>query len=376
MLFFVRCHHVEFALLTGSALLSVALTLAVGALGWFIASKLGLSAPAMLGSMLAVGITNALFGYAEMPGEVRVVAQSVSGAFIAMSMSRKDVANMKRLIVPMLLLFAMFTVNTLVVGTVLHTVFGMNIYTALFGSVAGGIADISMIAMDFEQCDASEVAFLQTSRLVAVLLFFPSWITFMCRNEPEEEVGEGMLGAQSGIETPPAVARIFGTGKRQVVVTFVCCLCFGIIGKLSGMPAGTIVFAMIGTAAINLSFGCCRMPMQTKRCAQLLAGSLVGSTIDSETFSNLASAVGPVVLLLVSYWIVNFVYSHICARFKLLDLRSAMFASAPGGASDMALIAADLGANLAKIATIQMTRAIYAVAVMPTVVLLFAQLFV
>lgn len=365
----------ESALLTGSAALSVALTLAVGALGWFVASKLGFAAPAMLGSMLAVGITNALFGYAEMPSEVRVLAQSVSGAFIAMNMSRKDVANMRRLIVPMLLLFAMFTVNTLVMGTALHVFFGMNIYTALFGSVAGGIADISMIAMDFEQCDASEVAFLQTTRLVAVLLIFPSWITFMCRNEPPEELSDGMMGVQSDIVTPPAVARVFGTGKRQVVVTFLCCLCFGILGKLSGMPAGTIVFAMVGTAAINLSFGCCRMPMQTKRCAQLLAGSLVGSTISAETFSSLSTTVAPVILLLVSYWIVNFVYSRICSHFHLLDLRSAMFASAPGGASDMALIAADLGANLAKIATIQMTRAIYAVAVMPTVVLLFAQLF-
>lgn len=38
----------------------------------------------------------------------------------------------------------------------------------------------------------------------------------------------------------------------------------------------------------------------------------------------------------------------------------------------MALIAADLNADLAKIAAIQIIRAVCAVAVMPTVVLLFA----
>ena len=115
--------------------------------------------------------------------------------------------------------------------------------------------------------------------------------------------------------------------------------------------------------------------MGTKRCAQLLAGSLVGSAMSSDTFSSLTTSLVPVALLFASYWLLNFVFTQICRHWRLMDTKSAMFASAPGGASDMALIAADLDADLAKIAAVQVMRAVYAVAVMPTVVLLFGRLF-
>lgn len=353
------------------SVLPVALTLAVGVAGWWVADRLGLSAPAMLGSMVAVGLTNALFGYAQMPTEVRVFAQSISGSFIAMSVRHKDIANARKLIVPVSILFAMLTANTLIMGTVLHLVCGIDIYTALFSCVAGGVTDISMIAMDF-QADASEVALMQTSRLVAVLLFFPAWIKFLCRDE------EGAEREEEGPEParePSAFARRLGTGRRRTAFTICVALAFGIAGKLSGVPAGTMVFALFGVAALNLSLGCCHMPMGTKRMAQLLAGSLVGSTVSSETFSSLGTSLVPVALLFLSYWALNYVFTQICRRWRLMDVKSAMFASAPGGASDMALIAADLDADLAKIAAVQVMRATYAVAVMPTVVLLFGRLF-
>lgn len=60
-------------------------------------------------------------------------------------------------------------------------------------------------------------------------------------------------------------------------------------------------------------------------------GSLVGVSITAATFSSLSSTLVPVGLLLLSYWTVNGLYSGICKRTKLLDLKSAMFASAPGG---------------------------------------------
>ena len=52
-------------------------------------------------------------------------------------------------------------------------------------------------------------------------------------------------------------------------------------------------------------------------------------------------------------------------------MKSAMFASAPGGATDMTLIAADLNADLTKIALIQALRAAYVVSVMPLLISIF-----
>ena len=68
------------------------LTLLAGVAGWQLAARWKLPAPAMLGSMLAVGLTNILFDYAALPMAVKVFAQAISGAFIGMQIGRKDVA--------------------------------------------------------------------------------------------------------------------------------------------------------------------------------------------------------------------------------------------------------------------------------------------
>lgn len=52
----------------------------------------------------------------------------------------------------------------------------------------------------------------------------------------------------------------------------------------------------------------------------------------------------------------------------ILDLQSALFASSPAGATDISLLAGDLGGDMAKIAGIQISRTLYTVIVMPLLV--------
>ena len=290
------------------------LTLLAGVAGWQLAARWKLPAPAMLGSMLAVGLTNILFDYAALPMAVKVFAQAISGAFIGMQIGRKDVARMRGLIVPFLLLAVMLTVNTFVVGIAIQKLCGWDWITALLSCVAGGVTDISLIAMEMD-ADVGTVAMMQTARLVGVLLFFPYWIQFVTRHEPKTAAvtEEKPLDAA---HTP--LDRLISTRSSRIVFTLLL-------------------------------------------------------SITAATFSSLSSTLVPVGLLLISYWTVNGLYSGICKRTKLLDLKSAMFASAPGGATDMSLIAADLGADLSQIALIQVLRAAYVVAVMPPLILGFIQ---
>ncbi len=74
------------------------LTLIVAVIGWRIAALCKLSAPAMLGSMIAVGVMNYFFEFAYMPGWVKSVAQGISGAYIGMQIPKKDLLNARYLI--------------------------------------------------------------------------------------------------------------------------------------------------------------------------------------------------------------------------------------------------------------------------------------
>ena len=123
-------------------------------------------------SMLAVGLTNILFDYAALPMAVKVFAQAISGAFIGMQIGRKDVARMRGLIVPFLLLAVMLTVNTFVVGIAIQKLCGWDWITALLPCVAGGVTDISLIAMEMD-ADVGTVAMMQNSPVSRRVVVFP-----------------------------------------------------------------------------------------------------------------------------------------------------------------------------------------------------------
>lgn len=355
--------------------MSTAMTLAVGLLGWFIARRVGLMSPSMLGSMILVAATNVAFGYATMPVEVKVVAQGIAGAFIAMSITRADLRNIRKLAGPYLLLIGLFTANTLVMGMVIHHLCGIDLVTALFSCVAGGVTDTTLISSDYG-ADMGTVALMQTSRLVMVLLFFPFWIQRMCRNQPDspEERPEGDGLEADFSRAPQLLARFVGDKRLKTAFTIVLALVCAWIGKLSGIPSASMVLPMAAVATFNLTLRACSMPRPVKDTARLLAGCLVGSDVTAATFSSLQTTLVPVLLLFASYWVINLVYGKLCVALRLMDLKSALFVSAPGGATDMALIAADLGADLTKIAVIQVMRAVYAVAIMPPAISLFVGL--
>lgn len=351
-------------------LLHIPLTLFVAIAGFIIGRRLSIPVPAMIGSMLAVGIFSASTGFAVMPPAIKMLSQGISGAFIGMSVTRRDVRNIPHMVKPLVMLLVMLTANTILLGFAFHLLFGWDLMTGLLSCVAGGIADVSLIAMDLN-ADASTVAIMQTVRLASVLAIFPTWIAFMTRDEPAIN-HEPLDMTQDASDT--WLDRIIDTPQKRTAFTLVISIAFGAAGYMSGVPAGALLFSLVGVGTLNLTTDACYMPMPVKRAAQVLAGSLVGSTVTPETVSHLGQLIGPLIIMFVMYMLLNYLFSLIASKTGMLDMRSALFASSPGGASDMALIAADLGADLTKIAVLQIFRAIYAAGIMPQVAILCVHL--
>lgn len=347
-------------------------TIAIGIVGYFVARRASIPAPAMIGSMLAVGLVSAFTGFAEMPAPIKMASQGISGAFIGLSVGRRDVRNIPHMIKPLLLLLTLLTLNTLLLGFAFHTLFGWDLMTGLLSCVAGGIADVSLIAMDMD-ADASTVAIMQTIRLFFVLAVLPSWIGFMTRNTDAAPAASEPLDMSPG-SSPTPLDRLLTTPRRKTAFTLVIALSCGVAGYMSGVPAGALVFSLVAVAALNITTDVVTMPIDIKRIAQILAGSLVGSSVTPDTIAHLGSIVGPLICMIVMYMAVNALFSIIASRTGMLDMKSALFASSPGGASDMALIAADFGADLTKIGVMQIARAAYAAAIMPQVALLCVRL--
>jgi len=113
--------------------------------------------------------------------------------------------------------------------------------------------------------------------------------------------------------------------------------------------------------------GCVYLPMPLKRGAQILSGAYIGCTLTPDSIYRLRTLVVPAVIILAVYIPVSLVCGWLIAKLFHREPREAMLSATPGGASDMALISADLGVESADLMVTQILR-------MVTVVLLFPQL--
>lgn len=339
--------------------MNIIVTLLIAFIGFLIARKLNFPVPAMIGSMIFVGAYNSIFGKAVMPSTVKILTQGVAGIFIGSQMKVSYFSEIKKLYRPLILLLIMLTINTFIIGILIHFLFKIDITTSLLSCVSGGVTDISLISLDLG-ANTSTVALMQTSRLFFTIAFFPSWIIYATR-----EIDDSFTNISEEDQEEQSYSLC------KLVTTIVIAIAASYVGKKSGIPAGSLIFSTFTIMILSNYSNIIFTDRKVKLVSQILAGSIIGTTITSETIKGLPDIGIPIIILVISYWLVNNFYAYICNKYNLLDKKSAYFASCPAGASDMALIAGDIGADLSKIGIIQISRLIYSIAVMPQLIILF-----
>ena len=342
-------------------LLRLSVTVFCGCLGWQIARRLRFPAAAMIGSLIGSGVFQVLSGQAWMPSWVKIITQSCAGMFIGLQLRRKDLKTILTMAGPVAVLLGLYTVNTLICGWIIHMLSGIDRMSAWLACVSGGLTDISLIAMDLN-AEIAAVVFLQSTRLIFTMLFFPSWIRWLCRGEPSVP--------SAGI---PAVTT--ETGQGDSVLIPLAALAGGATGSLLDLPAGIIIFSMVVTSVVINCVPCRPVRKEIRTVAQVLSGSLIGSTITMAMVLQLKELLIPIVVLMSGYLFVNTLYSRICVRRQWLDRSTAMFCSCPAGVSDMVLLAGDFSADMKKTGIIHLTRLVYSTALMPGLIVLINSLF-
>lgn len=329
------------------AWLRLLLTLAVASLGVAFARKLKMPVAPMVGSILAVGCLQIGTGQAYMPNTVQMLTQIINGAFIGSMIGYEDVLRLKNLIAPSVVnAAAMLAYGVLMSFAVIYFAHCSQI-TALFACAPGGLTDMTLIGHDLG-ADVGVVAVMQLSRVLfamAVLPFVLKWV--LHRFHVQE--GQGQQAADDGKK------REVHT-NRQLMITLLVGLIGGLIGHLSGVPAGRLIFAMIACTTFNVITRQGYMPRWVKLCAQTLAGTLIGSSLTLESVIQMRLLCIPIIALALGYLLLDFLLTFVLVKFLHVNLQTALFACAPGGMADMALMAADFGANMVSVVSIQMVR--------------------
>ncbi|HSP48496.1 MAG TPA: AbrB family transcriptional regulator, partial [Clostridiaceae bacterium] len=148
------------------------LTILCGFLGGLALHRLKVPGGMMLGSVIAVAFLNIQTSHVFMPGAFRTIAQIIAGAYIGMSVDKKDVGRIRELLKPTLFLLMSLFLTNLVIGYLMYLVSPMDLLTALLAAVPGGISDTPLIAADMG-ADVAKVTVLQFMRLIAGIGLIP-----------------------------------------------------------------------------------------------------------------------------------------------------------------------------------------------------------
>lgn len=318
----------------------------------------------MVGAILSVTILSISAGMAHMPSEAKVIAQCLAGAFIACGVSRDDLKNLPKLWKPLLVLLISLLFVNLLLGVLICRYSPLDLLSAMLCAVPGGMSDVPIIAADMG-ADAGKVAILQFIRMSTGIGLFPSLILLLTKDRAAIE------NESPQITKPPSSK----TGQHNMVCFFATLLAAftcGIVGKLSGIPAGTLMFSMFGVMALKLVWGKSYLPMRAKRLAQLLSGAYIGCGITKTDIVELRFLLLPALLILGGYFLNSILTGQLLHRLFGYDLRTAMLIATPAGASDMALISSDLGIDGKEVVELQIARMVVVIALFPQIIVFIA----
>ena len=334
------------------------LVLAVAIIGAIVGIKLKLPAAAMLGSMIAVAIFTVFTNIQATPKWIKVAAQMVSGGYIGTTMSKESLRQMKKAApVAAALLFGMLLLN-LATGTVLYLTSPLDLCTSLFATTPGGLTDVTIISDDMG-ANSPVVGVFQVCRMSSAIFLFPiiiPLITGVKRGGPAEKK-EKKKAAKMTRE------QYIAFGKTAAVA-----FCSGLLGYFIGIPAGTLTFSVIGVTISKIGFGIGYIPMRVKQAAQTLSGAFIGSKITMATVTLIGSMWYNVLFVLAVFIPGCLLLGFTLHKIFKLDIVTCLFCSAPAGASDMALIASDVGADGPNVAVLQIIRLLGVIAFFPPII--------
>ena len=349
------------------------LTLLIGTLGGLIFCRLKVPAGMLVGAIFAVSALSVATPYALMPTSAKIAAQIITGAYIGSSISKRDILDVPRIMGPYLMVMSGFFVLNILSGLLIYKLSPLDLLTALLCAMPGGVSDTPLIAMDMG-ADAAKVALLQFVRLVFGIGALPLLIVAMNRMADKRQHGEN--GQQANENAPPPRAAVPRPehATTALTMTLIAATVGGLIGKWFGIPAGALVFSMLVTTVFKMVYSETYLPLWCRRVAQVLSGCCIGSQMTYHDVIEMRYLILPAVILIVGYFANCVFMGYLLHRCFKIPRVEAMLSVSPAGATEMALISADLGVNSPDLIVLQVCRFVGVMILFPQLISLLLTL--
>lgn len=351
---------------------AIILLFALGIPGWYLCERLGVPLASLVGPMLSVALASSLgFPFPEIPYFIRPLIQILVGLYVGTQIRRDAVQAIGGMMAPALLASGWWLASSLGLGLALYRLTHLDLKTALIGSTAGGVAEMSILAVALG-ANAGVVVLLQFFRLAMTMMAVPllgprlfsrgSWSQEAAAARDQGDLGTGPPFPVS----PPPEASI-----PEKIRTLVLAFLGGGLLYAVGFPAGGLVGAMLAVGAGRV-LGCrCPEPGEgIKVGSRMGLGGLLGLNFTPETLSFLAEAALPVVILTLTILLNGFLLALVIRRLTGWSIETCVLGTAAGGLPQMCAISEEMGADPVPVALLHLVRLISIVALLPPLFLL------
>ncbi len=131
------------------------------------------------------------------------------------------------------------------------------------------------------------------------------------------------------------------------------------------LPLPWMLGALLLTAAVRIAGGATVCPRPARNAGQWVIGTSVGLYFTPQVIGHIGANAGPIVVGMLFALGLAFIGTALLRRYTDVDFKTAWFASAIGGASEMASLAERHGARIDRVATAHSVRVLLVVVTVP-----------
>ncbi|MDP1668242.1 AbrB family transcriptional regulator [Phaeovulum sp.] len=338
----------------GTHLPTLALTLALGTGGGFVARAVHLPLPMLLGSLLAVAAA-ALAGLKpfgrlpQFPPDLRLLFVPIIGVAIGGNFTPQIVAE-ARLWWPSLVALCLYIPVAHLLGyRALRATGKLDPITTFFGTAPGGLVETVMMGEEMG-ADVAMLTMLQFLRLILTIIVVPLGFTIATGH------AVGSAGGASLVVTHVLSLADWGWILGAAALGLA-------LGRASRLPAGVITGPILVSAAMHLSgLSDASPPLWSIMATQIVIGTSLGVRFAGMPLAYFALALRLAAVNVTIFIALAAVFAVALADFVHEPVAAVFLAFAPGGLTEMALIALSLQMSVIYVTAHHVLRIVLAVA--------------
>lgn len=328
--------------MSATRLARFALALTIGLAGALLFQFLTLPLPWMLGSMTACALAALLRASIGTIDAVRPLTITVIGVFIGSSFHPAMIGQLASWAPVLAGLVLYVIIYAIIQITALMRIGKLDFVTAYCAGMPGGLPEMITLS-DENGGDSRKVALIHGARIFLIVLLLPQAI---------------LLVSDITLASLTRAAPDFSRIALSDCLWLVGCAAAGYgLGRLLRLPAAPMLGPMLLSAALHLGGVTTFVPPPVVvMLAQLILGTLVGARFAGTPPRELLATLGLTALTTTLVLALAIGFALVVSQMLDVDFVGVLLAYAPGGLSEMSLLAYSIGVEVAFIASQHVAR--------------------